>query len=309
MTPVQPLRIGVTGASGLVGRALVAELAGAGHRVVRFVRGSVADPATEVTWSSVRGGGASALEGIDVVVHLAGENVGAGRWTPARRKAILESRVEGTGLFARALATQPPGRRLVVASAVGYYGDTGVRPITEADGPGAGFLADVCRAWEAAAQPAAAAGQTVTVARLGVVLAADGGALARMRTPFRLGLGGPLGDGRQFMSWIHLRDAARALRFLAAGGGAGAYNLTAPEPVAQAAFARALGSAMHRPAWLPAPRFALEALLGDLAREMLLSGARVLPKRLLDEGFRFSWPTLSAALHECLGDAEAGEAA
>jgi uncharacterized protein (TIGR01777 family) len=309
MSGSRPLTVGVSGASGLVGRAVVDELARAGHRVVRFVRRPVVVGAPEIAWAALAAGETAPLAGLDAIVHLAGENVGAGRWTPARKQAILESRVEGTGLFARALSGHPAGRRLIVASAVGYYGDTGDRLVTEADGPGSGFLADVCRAWEASAAPAAAAGHRVTFARLGVVLATGGGALARMRTPFRLGLGGPLGDGRQFMSWIHLHDAVRALRFLVEQGGDGAYNVTAPEPVTQGEFARALGAALHRPAVLPAPRFALEALLGEMAREMLLAGARVVPRRLLDEGFRFSWPTVSAALRECLGRTEAGEAA
>jgi len=306
VTVATPLRVGVTGASGLVGRALVAELIGAGHRVVRFVRRSGITEPDEISWDAVRSE-PSALEGLDAVVHLAGENVGAGRWTPARKKLILDSRVEGTGLFARALAARPPAGRLIVASAVGYYGDTGDRLVTESDGPGTGFLADVCRAWEGAAIPASQAGHTVTFARLGVVLAAEGGALARMKTPFRLGLGGPLGDGRQYMSWIHLRDVARALRFLVEHGGAGAYNVTATEPVRQIELARALGAALHRPAWLPTPRVALEALLGEMAREMLLSGSRVVPRRLLDEGFRFSSTTISAALRDCLEISRAGE--
>jgi uncharacterized protein (TIGR01777 family) len=308
VSAASPLVVGVTGASGLVGRALVAELGAAGHRVVRFVRGPARAGTDEISWAGGRLD-AAALDALDAIVHLAGENVGGGRWTPARKKLILDSRVEGTGLFARAMARQAPGRRLIVASAVGYYGDASDRVVTEQAPAGDGFLAEVCTAWEAAAGPAAEAGHRVTFARLGVVLSPEGGALAKMVTPFRFGLGGPLGDGRQYLSWIHLNDTVRALRFLVEHGEAGPYNVTAPEPVRQAEFARALGAALHRPAVLPAPRFALEALLGEMAREMLLAGARVLPARLLDAGFRFSWPTLSAALRDCLGRPGAGEAA
>jgi uncharacterized protein (TIGR01777 family) len=300
-----PLHIGITGASGLVGTALTARLTAAGHTVHPFVRRAARPGTHEIAWQPAQGQlEVAALAPLDVVINLAGENIGDGRWTQPRKRLIVESRVAGTRLLAEALSALAAGserpRALVQASAIGFYGDTGDRPVDEDAPPGEGFLAEVCCAWEEAAAPVVRAGVRLAVARIGVVLSPSGGALARMLPPFRAGVGGPLGSGRQYLSWIHLDDTTAALAHLATSGARGVFNLTAPGAVPQADFARALGEALHRPARLPAPAVALRLLFGEMADEMLLAGARVRPDRLRAGHFDFAYPELSGALRACL---------
>jgi hypothetical protein len=296
------LRVAVTGSSGLIGSALVPFLTTGGHRVVRVVR-SGAGP-EDVTWSPGTGGATAApLEGVDAVVHLAGRGIAASRWTPGAKAEILRSRVEGTRLLATALAQlERPPSALICASAVGYYGDRGEEPIDEGSDPGEGFLADVTRAWESAADPARQRGIRVVHLRFGVVLSAAGGALRRMLLPFRAGLGGRVGTGRQWMSWISLDDAIGAILFaIARGDVEGPLNAVSPEPVPNAEFTRVLGRVLRRPAVLPLPAPVVRMLFGEMGQALLLQGQRVAPGRLSASGFRFHHPRLEAALRYCLG--------
>lgn len=295
----------ITGATGFVGSALTASLMQDGHHVVRIGRRSGhASPVPRlrnVGWDPASGRiDAAALEGVDAVVHLAGENVAGGRWNDTRKAAIRDSRVQGTTLLACTLAAmQRKPSVLVSASAVGIYGNRGDQPLDESSSLADDFLARVGKEWEATTAPAAQAGIRVVHARIGIVLGWSGGALARMRLPFLLGLGGPLGDGRQYMSWISLTDAVRALRHCADDAGTrGAVNLTAPQPVTNREFTRTLGRVLRRPAFLPAPAFALRMLLGEMADALLLQGQRVVPAALQRSGFRFVHEQLESALRE-----------
>jgi uncharacterized protein len=293
-------RVLVSGARGLVGSALVLRLRAAGREVVALTRAPRGPE--EIGWDPAHGAlDAAALEGLDAVVHLAGEPLGA-RWTPARMARARSSRVDATALLATRLAAlaRPP-RVLVAVSAVGWYGSRGDEVLDEDSPPGAGFLADLCRAWEAAADPARAAGIRVVHPRLGLVLTPRGGALAQMLPLFRLGLGGPLGDGGAWWSWVVLDDVVAALeRALDDATLAGPVNVAAPGAARNRDVARALGRVLGRPAWLPAPAFALRALLGRMADEMLLASARVRPARLEAAGFAFRHPELEPALWEML---------
>lgn len=239
-----------------------------------------------------------ALSGYDAVVHLAGENVAGGRWTDARRSAILDSRVEGTRAVVEALlAASPRPRTLISASAVGYYGNPGDRVVDEGDGPGQGFLADVCRAWEAEAREAEALGVRVVRVRIGVVLSRDGGALARLMPVFRMGVGGRVGDGQQWMSWIHIDDAVKVICFaLEQEEISGPLNAVAPSPVTNREFSRALAKHLRRPAWLPVPAPALRLALGEMS-SVVLEGQRVAPEGLRKLGYPFEYDELDAALH------------
>ncbi len=298
--------VAVTGSTGLVGAALTVALARGGHRVVRLVRSGTATQAPgehTVRWDPGRGTiDAAGLEGVDAVVHLAGESIASGRWTAAKRRRIRDSRVGATRVLAEALARlERPPATLVAASAVGYYGDRGDEVLREESAPGGGFLADVCREWEAAAAPAARRGLRVVHMRIGMVLAATGGALAALLPPFRLGLGGPVGSGRQWMSWISLDDLVRAiLHALATASLAGPINAVAPAPVTNREFARTLGRVLRRPAVLPLPAGAARLLLGRMADELLLASARVVPARLEAAGFTFGDATLERALRRLL---------
>lgn len=296
------MEIAVTGSSGLIGSALVPALAAAGHRVRRVVR---ARPGPgDVLWNPAAGTiDAAGLEGIDGAVHLAGVGIGDKRWTPTQKARILDSRVKGTTLLAETLAgLDTPPQVLVSQSAVGYYGDRGDEELTEDDGPGDGFLAGVVQAWEAAASPAAAAGVRVVTTRSGIVLSPAGGALKKQLPLFRLGLGGRLGSGRQWVSWIAIDDEVGGMiHALTTKSLVGPVNLTAPAPVTAADLARAVGRAVHRPALLPVPRPALAAVLGgELTDEMLLASQRVLPRRMEGSGYSFRYPEVTAALEALL---------
>jgi len=298
----QPVRVAVAGASGLLGSALVRRLAADGHTVLRLVRRAPRG-ADEVRWDPAAGQvDAAALEGVDAVVNLAGENVGE-RWTPARKRAIRESRAGATRLLATALAglTNKP-RVLVNASAVGIYGDRGEERLDEASAPGRGFLAEVVREWEAAAEPAAAAGIRVVLPRFGVVLSARGGALAKMLTPFRLGAGGTLGSGAQWMPWISIDDAVALMetaihdeRF------AGPLNAVA-DAVTNQQFTHALGRALGRPTIVPVPAFALKLAFGEMAAETILASQRVEPRALTQLGYSFIHPELDDAVRAGIAD-------
>jgi uncharacterized protein (TIGR01777 family) len=295
-------RIAISGASGLVGKPLCARLASHGWSVLRLIRGASAGP-DGIAWDPARGTiDTAGLEGLDAVVHLAGENLSAGRWTPERKAAIRRSRVDGTELLARTLAgLRRPPRVLISASAIGWYGDRGDEPLGEDAAPGSGFLAEVCAAWEAATEPARAAGIRVVLLRTGVVLAGDGGALPRMLTPFRLFAGGKVGSGRQWVSWIAHEDVLGAIEHLLhAEGVAGPVNLVAPGAATNAELTRTLGHVLHRPAWLPVPSFALRAAFGEML-SLLLASARVEPRKLLASGYRFRHETLESALRTALG--------
>ncbi len=299
------MRIAVTGASGLIGTALSAFLCasswrGGGHTVVPLVRRS-AKPG-EVAWDPVAGTvETDALDGVDAVVHLAGENVAGGRWTAARRERILRSRTDGTRTIATALALlRRKPTVLVSASAVGWYGSTGDMEVDEASPPGSGFLSEVCRAWEAAADPAREAGIRVLHARLGVVLSGRGGALPEMARPFRFGVGGPIGGGRQWLPWVAIADVIGAILHAIASPLEGPVNVVSPNPVRQATFARVLGHVLHRPALLPLPALAVRGLFGRMGQEILLDGQRVKPAHLIASGYVFEQPDLEGALRFAL---------
>jgi uncharacterized protein (TIGR01777 family) len=290
------VQIAITGSTGLIGKALVRALRDEGLTVIRLVR-RPASAEDEVRWDPFGGVDSGALEGVDGVVHLAGAGIGDHRWTEAYKREVRDSRVEGTRTLSRALARL--SRRpavLVAGSAVGYYGDTGDHAVDESAPEGEGFLPALCRDWEAAAQPAVDAGIRVVHPRSGVVLSREGGLLGKALPLFRLGLGGRLGSGRQWMSWISLTDQVAALRFLLHDGLQGPVNLTAPEPVTNAAFTGAVGRALHRPARFIVPAPALRLALGGFADEGALISQRVLPDRLSKAGFTFRHPDIDTAL-------------
>lgn len=292
----------MTGSHGLIGGELVACLTRADHQVTRLVRGQPG-PA-EARWDPAAGTiETEKLEAHDAVVHLAGVGIGDHRWTDDHKRAVLDSRVQGTSLLARTLAgLSAPPKVLVSGSAVGFYGDRADEELTEASPPGTGFLADVVQAWEAATAPAADAGIRVVRSRTGVVLTAKGGALKKQLLPFKLGLGGRLGTGRQWLSWISLEDEVAALMHVIASDQlAGPVNLTSPEPVTNGEFTATLAPVLHRPALLPVPTPALHALFGrEMVKEMMLSGQRVLPAALQSSEFEFSHPGLEDALRHSL---------
>jgi uncharacterized protein (TIGR01777 family) len=298
------MKIGITGATGLLGSALVPQLRSEGHQVIRVVRRN-AGPG-DVMWDPSAGTiDQEALNGVDAVVHLAGAGIGDHRWSADYRQTILSSRVNGTSTLAGALSLLPnPPSVMVTASAVGYYGLRGDEVLTEASGPGTGFLADVCAQWEDAASAAASAGIRVVALRTGVVLSAAGGALKKQLLPFRLGLGARLGHGDQWLSWITRRDAVAAISFLLNHENLdGPFNLSSPHPVPNAEFTQQLGRALHRPAVLAVPAPLMRLVLGtDMAAELLLASQRVLPDRLLGTGFAFLDAELPGALANALSD-------
>ena len=288
--------IAVTGSTGLIGSALVDHLRERGHTVRRIVRSR---PRTDdIVWDPMRGElDPRDLSGVDGVVHLAGEPVGH-RWTKRRRRAIRDSRVQGTALLARTISELPLKPRVFLSgSAVGYYGNRDDELLDETTPPGADFLARVSVDWERAAEAAAQAGVRTVLMRTGIVMSANGGALARLLPIFKLGLGGRLGDGHKWMSWIALRDHVRAMEHaLFSDALRGAANFVAPNPVHNAEFATTLGRVLARPALIPVPALVLELLYGEMARDTLLAGQRAIPRALALSGFEFSYPTLESAL-------------
>jgi uncharacterized protein len=296
------MNILLTGASGLIGSAVLPALTTEGHRVIPLTRSQPKPGDMAVQWDPAKGSiDASGLEDLDGVVHLAGEPIGE-RWTAEKKARIRDSRVRGTRLLSETLAQlSTPPKILVCASAIGYYGDRAEEVLTEASAPGTGFLAEVCRAWEAATEPALLKGIRVVNLRFGVVLSATGGALAKMLPPFRMGLGGVLGSGKQYMSWIILDDAVGAIQHaLLTESLNGPANAAAPQPVTNAEFTKTLGKVLGRPTLLPMPAFAARLMFGEMADELLLSSARVQPSKLLATGYAFRYPGLEAGLQHLL---------
>jgi uncharacterized protein len=292
------LKVAVTGASGLIGSALVRALRADGHDVRRLVR-RAPRAADESRWDPSRHDiDGAALDGVDAVVHLAGVGVGDKRWSEAHKRAVLESRVDGTTTISRAVAEHRNHVKVLVsASAVGWYGDRGDDVLEETEPSGDGFLAEVVRQWEASTKPAADAGVRVVKLRSGIVLSADGGALGRVLPLFRLGVGGKLGSGRQWVPWIALSDEINAIRFLLSNDGiSGPVNLAAPNPVRNGEYTAAIGRAVHRPTVAPVPGFALRVALGGFADEGVLVSQRAVPRVLTDAGFEFSYVDIDAAL-------------
>ena len=296
------MHVVVSGSRGLVGSALVPFFTTGGHRVTRLVRGAPAN-SDEAAWNPARGlAEPSRFNGVDAVVHLAGENIATGRWTPARKAEIRQSRVEGTRSLCESLArlAHPP-KLLVSASAIGFYGDRGAQTLTEESGAGSGFLPDVCREWEAATEPASQAGIRVVHLRFGMVLSPAGGALQKMLLPFKLGLGGRIGSGAQFMSWIAVDDVVGTIRHvLSAESLQGPVNAVAPTPVTNAEFTRTLARVLRRPALASVPSFAARLAFGEMADALLLASARVIPVRLRESGYHFRFPELEGALRHLL---------
>jgi uncharacterized protein (TIGR01777 family) len=296
------VHIAVTGSSGLVGAALVSFLTAGGHPVIRLVRRPPSGD--EVQWDPTEGvRDLSRLEGVDAAIHLAGENIAAGRWTPRRKGAIHRSRVEGTRKLCESLTrlSRRP-EALVSASAVGFYGDRGDEILTEDSAPGKDFLARICQEWEAATEPASRAGIRVVHLRFGMILSAAGGALRRMLLPFKLGAGGRMGRGTQYVSWIAIDDAIGAIHHaVCAESLHGPVNAVSPAPVSNAEFARVLGRVLSRPAIFPTPAFAMRLAFGEMADALLLASQRVVPRRLQASGYRFRYPELAGALRHLLG--------
>ncbi|HLM57882.1 MAG TPA: TIGR01777 family oxidoreductase [Pyrinomonadaceae bacterium] len=301
------MKVIVTGATGLVGRALVRSLLSKGHEVTRLVRGDSqafrAPGSSAAHWDPEKGTiDAGALEGHDAAVHLAGESVAGGRWDDEKKRRILESRVKGTRLLAETLAgLREKPRVLVSASATGFYGDRGDEILREESASGEDFLAGVCREWEKGTLVASQAGIRVVHMRIGIVLAGEGGALEKMLTPFKMGVGGRLGTGRQYMSWIALEDLVGAIEHALADEKVhGPVNAVAPRPVTNEEFTKTLGGVLGRPTIFPVPAFALRLAVGEMA-EVLLGGQRVEPARLKESGYQFKQPELEGALRAALG--------
>ncbi len=298
------MHVFITGASGLIGQPLTAALEADAHRVTRLVRAS--PKPGEALWNyRDREIDLDQLATADAVVHLAGESIGDGRWTDAKKRRILESREQGTHFLAESLSRLPRRPRVLVsASAIGYYGDRGDEQLTEQSSAGQGFLPDVCVAWERACQPAADAGIRVANLRIGVVLSREGGALTKMLLPFQLGAGGRMGSGRQWWSWITREDLIRAIQhILASESLRGPVNGTTPHPVTNQEFTKTLGRVLKRPTLFPMPKFAAQLALGEMADGLLFASARVLPQQLLEHGFSFRHPELAEALRHVLGRA------
>ena len=299
----KPMTVIVTGSNGLVGSALVSFLTTGGHRVIRLVRSPQQARESTALWDPSKGViDASALEGADAVVHLAGENISQGRWTTAKKQRIRDSRINGTRLLSETLSqlARPP-KVMMSASAIGYYGDRGEQELSEDSVRGAGFLADVCEAWENAVAPAVERGIRVVNLRSGIVLTPAGGSLGKMLFAFQLGIGGVLGNGRQYVSWIAMDDMISAIyHTLLSDKLHGPVNLATPQPVTNIEFTNTLGRVLHRPTLLPVPAAALRLVIGELANEVLAS-ARVIPAKLLQTGYTFLYPQLESALRHLLG--------
>ena len=292
------MRILVSGSHGLVGKALISSLMSEGHEIIRLVRGKPSG-ATEIEWHPNQEKlDAGSLEGLDAVVHLAGESIASGRWTDDKKRAIRESRIKGTALLSDALArlSRPPSV-FVSASAIGYYGNRGDELLTEKSAPGDDFLANVCVEWENATIPTIEKGIRTVHARFGIILDAKEGALGKMLTPFRMGIGGRIGDGKQWMSWIDIEDVVNGLKSLIENSSVnGPVNFVAPNPVTNAEFTKTLGRVLSKPTLFPVPAFAARLAFGEMGDALLLSSARVKPGVLQD----FAYPTLDSALRHLL---------
>jgi uncharacterized protein len=299
------MKVLVTGSSGLIGSSLLPFLISGGHSVTRLLRSPAAlksTGASEIIWDF---GNTSppGFEGFDAAIHLAGENIAEGRWTDAKKARIRESRTKPTRALSEALAklNRPP-KVLVCASAIGYYGNRGEEILREGSAPGKGYLSDVCLEWEGAAVPAVQKGIRVVNLRFGVVLSAAGGALAKMLPPFRMGVGGKVGDGKQYMSWIALDDAIGAIHHVVMNGRLmGAVNAVAPNPITNLEFTRTLGRVLSRPTVFPVPAAVARIAFGEMADALLLASARVLPGLLTETGYQFRYPELEGALRHLLG--------
>lgn len=293
------MKVAITGATGLIGQSLSKALTLRGDHVTALERGKdwnwEPDKDPQADWAN-----ASSLEGMDVVIHLAGEKISEGRWNEAKKNAIRESRVRGTAAIVKTLAQLPADKRpsvFLCASAIGYYGSRGDETLPETAKPGEGFLAEVCQRWEQAAAPASDAGIRVINARLGLVLAKEGGALAKMLPVFKLGGGGVLGDGEQYWSWITLDDVLAACLFMIDRSSIrGPVNLVSPQPVTNRRFTQLLGRTLQRPTFVPVPTFALRLAMGEMVDDLILSSARVVPAVLEDAGYEFEHPQLDEAL-------------
>jgi len=296
------MNILVTGATGLIGTALISLLTQNKNRVIRLVRKTQLAPG-EIGWDPyAQTLDIEPLEGLDAVVHLAGENIADGRWTAGKKLRIRESRIQGTRFLAQSLASLfDPPKVLVSVSAIGYYGDRGEELLDEESDPGKGFLADVCREWEAATAPAVMRGIRVVHPRLGIVLSTAGGALARMLPPFRLGIGGRIGSGRQFMSWITIEDLVGVLDYAIHNGSLhGPVNAVSPNPLTNQDFSIMLGRVLSKPSFLALPAFAARIAFGEMADALLLASARVLPTKLKESGYIFQFPEVEGALRHVL---------
>jgi len=292
------VRIAITGSSGLIGASLAAALDAAGHDLLHVVRRPPSG-STEIQWDPETRSIDGSLEGVEAIIHLAGENIGQ-RWSDDVKRRVLDSRVKGTTLIAETAAGLASRPALICASATGFYGDRGDEIVDEDSVPGTGFLAEVVEAWEAAAEPARAAGLRTVHLRQGIVLAKDGGALARLLPPFKLGAGGRVGSGRQWWSWVSLDDTVAAYLFALEQPLAGPVNVVAPGVVTNQVFVKALGRALHRPAFFPLPASAVKAAFGQMGEEMLLAGQRVAPARLVAAGFTFGQPDIDSGLASAL---------
>ncbi len=293
-------RILVSGASGPIGAALLPSLKAGGFEVMRLVR-AAATAKDQIEWDPSRPLSPDMASGFDAVIHLAGESI-VGRWTDAKKRRILDSRTQGTDHLAEAVANAPqPPRVFISASAVGYYGDRGEQVLREDSSSGEGFTAEICRQWEAAAKPAAAAGIRAVQVRIGIVMSADGGALQKMLLPFRLGMGGRLGHGRQWWSWVSVHDVSGAIQHVLNNESLqGPVNVVAPNPVTNAEFTKILAAVLNRPALAPMPAFAVRLVFGEMGDELFLASQRVEPSKLMASGYRFQHPDLRQALGDIL---------
>ena len=304
------MRIVITGATGFIGRALAKELVGAGYRVValssnpKTAKGLFENQVSAVRWDGKSGEGwKDYADGAFAIINLAGENIASGRWTKKRKQTILESRLNAGKAIVEAVkqAHQKP-KVVIQSSGISYYGPGFDKILDELSSPGEGFLPEVATQWECSTEEVESLGVRHVVIRTGIVLGMDGGALPRLVLPFRLFVGGPLGSGKQWFSWIHLADEVKAIRLLMEKEDLrGPFNLTSPGALQQKDFCRVLGKAMRRPSWLPVPGFLMRLLMGEMAEELLLSGQRVVPKRLLEAGYEFQYPEAKSALQEILG--------